>query len=67
MCCHQPSTRRCRNGPLQQVWISDAAAREVIGKLDEARDRLYRSMTVTMPGGVKMNRWGALPLAVDAA
>jgi hypothetical protein len=50
-----------------RLWISEAEAKATIEKLDEARDRLYRSLTVTTPGGVKVNWWGALPLAVDAA
>lgn len=36
-------------------------------KLDEARERLYRSMTVTTKDGMRVNWWGALPLAADAA
>jgi hypothetical protein len=36
-------------------------------KLDEARQRLYRSLTIQEKGGLRVNWWGALPLAADTA
>ena len=36
-------------------------------ELDEARSSLYRSLTLKESGGIKVNWWGALPLAADAA
>ncbi|MFC7477965.1 P-loop NTPase fold protein [Dankookia sp. GCM10030260] len=49
------------------LWISEDDAAKARSALDEARDRLYRSMTVVTQGGVRVNWWGALPLAADAA
>src|ERR1700740_2677265 len=40
---------------------------EAIAELDEAQMSLYRSMTLKEQGGVRVNWWGALPLAADAA
>ncbi len=36
-------------------------------ELDEARASLYRSQTIKERGAVRVNWWGALPLAADAA
>jgi len=36
-------------------------------ELDEARTSLYRSMTLKERGGLKVNWWGAVPLAADVA
>ncbi len=40
---------------------------EAIAELDEAQMSLYRSMTLKEKGGLKVNWWGALPFAADAA
>src|SRR5262249_54745917 len=37
------------------------------GKLDEARQRLYRSLTIREKGAVRVNWWGGIPLLADAA
>jgi KAP family P-loop domain len=41
--------------------------KDVESKLDEARQRLYRSLTIREKGGLRVNWWGGLPLAADAA
>jgi hypothetical protein len=49
-------------------FANDEKQRKVAeGKLDEARQRLYRSLTIHEKGGLRVNWWGALPLAADAA
>ena len=49
------------------LWVSLEEAQRAQQELDEARASLYRSLTVEERGGVKVNWWGALPLAADAA
>jgi hypothetical protein len=49
------------------LWISPEEARDARKELDEARSSLYRSVTVQERGGIRVNWWGALPLAADAA
>jgi hypothetical protein len=49
------------------VWISPKDAEAARRELDEARSSLYRSLTLQERGGIKVNWWGALPLAADAA
>jgi hypothetical protein len=51
----------------KKLWVNDQDAEAARAALDEARDRLYRSMTLTTKGGLKVDWWGALPLAADAA
>jgi len=47
--------------------VSCLAAEDARQELDEARSSLYRSLTLKESGGIKVNWWGALPLAADAA
>ena len=49
------------------LWVSLEEAQRAQQELDEARASLYRSLTVEERGGIKVNWWGALPLAADAA
>lgn len=46
-------------------WISEDAANEALKKLDNARASLYRTLTHKENNGVRVNWWGALPLAAD--
>jgi KAP family P-loop domain len=69
-----PRRARSAGGRLWQgqndfdaLWISLEEAQQAQRELDEARASLYRSLTVEERGGVKVNWWGALPLAADAA
>ena len=45
----------------------DGKKKRAENELDEARQRLYRSLTIREKGGVRINWWGGLPLAADAA
>lgn len=58
---------RARLAVLQEFGEDDVRRAEANLRLDEARNRLYRSLTVREQAGVKVNWWGALPLAADAA
>jgi hypothetical protein len=49
------------------LWISPKDAEDARQELEEARASLYRSLTVKEQGGIRVNWWGALPLAADAA
>ena len=46
---------------------SDNEAEKAQHELDDARTSLYRSLALKERGGVRINWWGALPLAADAA
>jgi hypothetical protein len=52
---------------LGDLGLDGAKLQAAEKELEEARTSLYRSLTVQEKGGVKVNRWGALPLAADAA
>jgi KAP family P-loop domain len=52
---------------FDQLWLSETDAEKARHELDEARTSLYRSLAIKERGGVRINWWGALPLAVDAA
>jgi hypothetical protein len=49
------------------LWNPPEEAKDARQELDEARSSLYRSLTLKESGGIKVNWWGALPLAADAA
>jgi KAP family P-loop domain len=49
------------------LWITPKDAEDARKELEEARSSLYRSLTVKEQGGIRVNWWGALPLAADAA
>jgi len=49
------------------LWISREEARDARQELDEARSSLYRSVTLQERGAIRVNWWGVLPLAADAA
>lgn len=52
---------------FDQLWLSEKDAEKARHELDEARTSLYRSLAVKERGGVRVNWWGALPLAADVA
>lgn len=49
------------------IWPSAEDAKAARRELDEARTSLYRSLALKERGGIRVNWWGALPLAADAA
>jgi hypothetical protein len=52
---------------FEALWTSPKEARDAQQELEEARASLYRSLTLEERGGIRVNWWGALPLAADAA
>src|SRR5690349_19580538 len=48
------------------LWLSPKDLENAKSELEEARASFYRSQTIKEPGGIRVNWWGALPLAADA-
>jgi KAP family P-loop domain len=49
------------------LWLSPQELEKAKSELDEARASLYRSQSIKERGAIRVNWWGALPLAADAA